>query len=83
MIYTGFEKKIENIKSTLYVGNDNTCIVLEMKATLCFDNIIMMSSFVELCHDIIENWRNFCFDFLSCYEINTLKSVWYWQQELL
>ena len=46
------------------VCNDNTCIVLVMISTLCVDDIIMMSRFVKLCHDIIENQWNYCFDFL-------------------
>ena len=46
-----------------------------MISILCFDNIIMMSCFVELWHDIIENQWNPCFDFPRCDKINTLKSV--------
>ena len=34
--------------------NDDTYTVLVMIFTLCFDNIIMMTGFIELWHDIIE-----------------------------
>ena len=51
MIYTVFEKNIKIYKINR-VCVDNACIVLVM---ICFDNIIVMSRFVELCHGIIEN----------------------------
>ena len=44
-----------------------------MISTLCFDNIILMSCFLELWYDIIENIWNPCFDFLRHNEINVHK----------
>ena len=43
-----------------------------MISTLCFDNITMMSCFIEQCHEIVENQWNLCFDFLRRDNINTL-----------
>ena len=67
------------------VCNDDTYTVLVMISTLCFDYIIMMSRFVELLHDIIENQWNPCFDFLcrdkiNGHEVSGTASQW---QELL
>ena len=55
------------------VCNDNSCIVLVMIYTWWFDNIIMMSHFVELWHNIIENWWNPCFDFSAAMKLMHLK----------
>ena len=38
--------------------------------TICFDNIKMMSHFVELCHNVIENQWNPCVDFLRRDKMN-------------
>ena len=76
MIYTVFEKNIENIKIYI-VCNNNTCIALVMMSTLCCDNIVIMSRFVELWHYIIENQWNPCFDFLRTAMTITHLSVVY------
>ena len=45
-------------------------LFLVMIPILRFDNILMMSRFVELWHDIIEKQWNHCFDFLHHDKIN-------------
>ena len=53
MIYTVFEKNVKKYEINT-VRNDDTYTVLVMISTLCFNNIIMMSRFIELWYDIIE-----------------------------
>ena len=50
MFFTVFEKNVKYKIDTVF--NDSTCIVLIMKSTLCCDNVIMKSRFVEQLPDV-------------------------------